>query len=98
MLFFSRQENGVFAMMGIESSSAETSSENSGRRLQGRADFRQQLTTHFAGRKRLIHFDLDEPYWRIGLKLADQVHIGRNDRADHEVATARNRVTMQHDR
>src|SRR3982074_2803737 len=68
--------------------SAEIPSGNSGRSLQGRTDLRQQLSTHFAGRKRLIHFDLYEPYRRIGLKLSDQIHIGRNDRADHEVASA----------
>jgi hypothetical protein len=36
---------------------------------------RQQFSTDFTGRKRLIHFDLYELYRRIGLKLSDQIHI-----------------------
>ena len=34
----------------------------------------------------------------MGLQLPDQIEVGRYDRADHEVAAARNRVAMQHDR
>ena len=34
----------------------------------------------------------------MGLKLADQVHVGRDHAAHHHVAAARHRVAMQHDR
>ena len=48
--------------------------------------------------ERLLHRDRREARRRMGLQLADQVEIGRDDRADHEIAAARNCVAMQHDR
>jgi hypothetical protein len=55
---------------------------------QGRAHLGQKLSARMTRLERLIHVDLDEPYRRIGLKLADQIHVCRDDRADHEIAAA----------
>jgi len=46
----------------------------------------------------LFHRNRYEARGSVGLQLPDQVHVGGNDRADHEVAAARNGVAMQNDR
>ena len=58
----------------------------------------EQLLPVVSGGERLLHRDRREARGRMGLQLADQVEIGRDDRADHEIAAARHCVAMQHDR
>jgi allophanate hydrolase subunit 2 len=48
--------------------------------------------------QRCLEIDLHEPGRRVRLQLADQVHVGRDDGAQHEVAAAGDGVAVQHDR
>lgn len=43
----------------------------------------------------LLHIDSHKPDRSVGLKLTDQVHIGRDNRAEGEVPSARDRIPVQ---